>query len=60
MGFDKQLNKKTPIYGRILLQNISSAIRQRKSFLVLGRTANEYKSNFGAYPIKSFIYIKIK
>ncbi len=60
VGFDKQLNKKTPIYGRILLQNISSAIRHKKSSLVLGRTANEYKSNFGAYPIKSFIYIKIK
>ena len=31
-----------------------------KKFLILGRTANEYKSNFGALPIKSYVYLKIK
>ena len=60
VGFDKELNKSVPIYGRILLQNIASAIRQKKGFLVLGRTANEYKSNFGAQPIRSHIYLKVE
>ena len=60
VGFDKKLNRLTPIYGRILIENISSAIRLEKKRLILGRTANEYKSNFGATPIKSFIYLKVK
>ena len=60
VGFDKNLNKSIPIYGRILLENIHTAIKLRKERLILGRTANEYKSNFGALPIKSFVYLKIK
>lgn len=60
VGFDKNLNKSIPIYGRILLENISNSIKLRKDSLILGRTANEYKSNFGAIPTKSFIYLKIK
>jgi hypothetical protein len=28
--------------------------------VVFGRTANEFKSNFGAKPIKSYVYIKVK
>ncbi|MAU37663.1 MAG: hypothetical protein CMD14_09910 [Flavobacteriales bacterium] len=60
VGFDKELNQSYPIYGRILLQNIKTAIRLDKKQLILGRTANEYKSNFGALPIKSFIFLKIK
>ena len=60
VGFDKELNQSYPIYGRILLQNIKTAIRLDKKQLILGRTANEYKSNFGAFPIKSFIFLKIK
>lgn len=60
VGFDRQVNSSLPIYGRILIENIRSAINSKKDFLVLGRTANEYKSNFGATPIKSFIYLKVK
>lgn len=60
VGFDRSLNKSLPIYGRILLQNISSAIRIRKKQLVLGRTANEYKSNFGAIPIRSYVYLRFE
>ncbi len=60
VGFDKTLNKSVPIYGRILIENIKSAIERRKKLLILGRTANEYKSNFGALPIKSYVYLKIK
>ena len=60
VGFDKQLNSSIPIYGRILLENITAAIKLKKDRLVLGRTANEYKSNFGAYPMKSFVYLKVE
>ena len=60
VGFDKKLNTSIPIYGRILLENITEAIKLKKESLVLGRTANEYKSNFGAYPVKSFVYLKVE
>ena len=60
VGFDKNLNKSIPIYGRILIENISRAIKMKKDCLIFGRTANEFKSNFGAYPKKSFIYLKVK
>tara|TARA_B100001250_G_C19697308_1_gene743148 strand:- start:72 stop:1127 length:1056 start_codon:yes stop_codon:yes gene_type:complete len=60
VGFDKNLNQSTPIYGRILLENINTAIKLKKDSLILGRTANEYKSNFGAIAVKSFIYLKIQ
>ena len=60
VGFDKKLNKSIPIYGRILIENIKYAIKVKSNTLVLGRTANEYKSNFGAIPIKSHIYLKTK
>ncbi|MEC9303783.1 MAG: hypothetical protein VYD59_04985 [Bacteroidota bacterium] len=59
VGFDKKMNKLIPIYGRILLENISNAIKYKKETLLLGRTANEFKSNFGAVPKKSHVYLKI-
>ena len=58
--FDYHINKSIPIYGRILLENINTAIKLRKNRLILGRTANEYKSNFGAVPIRSFVYLKVR
>lgn len=60
VGFDKKINKSIPIYGRILIENIKYAIKVKSDTLILGRTANEYKSNFGALPVKSHIYLKAK
>ena len=60
VGFDKDLNKSMPIYGRILVESIRTAIELKRSRLILGRTANEYKSNFGAFPVRSFVYLKVK
>ena len=60
VGFDKQLNKTYSLYGRILVESIKNSIILKKKRLIFGRTANEYKSNFGAYPIRSFVYLKIK
>ena len=59
-GFNKDLNKSIPIYGRILTEHIKNAIKFNVNGLVFGRTANEFKSNFGAKPIKSFVYIRVK
>ena len=59
-GFDKSLNKTFPIYGRILIETINNAIKLKMNKVVFGRTANEFKSNFGAIPIKSYVYIKVK
>jgi len=59
-GFDKSLNKTFPIYGRILIETINNAINLKMNKVVFGRTANEFKSNFGAIPIKSYVYIKVK
>ena len=59
-GFDKSLNKTFPIYGRILIETINNAIKLKMNKVVFGRTANEFKSNFGAIPIKSYIYVKVK
>jgi len=59
-GFDKSLNKNFPIYARILIETIDNAIKLKMNKVVFGRTANEFKSNFGAIPIKSYIYIKLK
>ena len=60
VGYDKALNKRFALYPRILIENINTAITLKKEKLILGRTANEFKSNFGAKPIKSFIYIYVK
>ena len=60
VGFDKSLNKTFSIYARILIETINNAIKLKMNKVVFGRTANEFKSNFGAIPIKSYIYIKAK
>tara|TARA_B110000459_G_scaffold71917_1_gene80787 strand:+ start:1178 stop:2215 length:1038 start_codon:yes stop_codon:yes gene_type:complete len=59
-GFDKSLNKTLPIYGRILIDTINNGIKLKMNKVIFGRTANEFKSNFGAFPIKSYVYIKVK
>ena len=60
VGFNKSLNKKKSIYSRILIETINNAIMLKMNKVVFGRTANEFKSNFGAKPIKSYVYINIK
>jgi hypothetical protein len=60
VGIDYSCNKKYSLYERILCETISNAIKLRKHHLVFGRTANEFKSNFGAVPKKSYVYILVK
>ena len=60
VGIDYNYNKQYSLYERILCETISNAILLKKDNLVFGRTANEFKSNFGAVPQKSFVYILVK
>ena len=60
VGFEKTLNKTFSIYPRILLESVNNAILLKMDKVVFGRTANEFKSNFGAKPIQSFVYINVK
>ena len=60
VGIDYNYNKQYSLYARILCETINNAILLKKRSLVFGRTANEFKSNFGAVPHKSFVYILVR
>jgi hypothetical protein len=57
VGIDYEYNVKYSLYERILCETIKNAILSQKNNVIFGRTANEFKSNFGAVPKKSFVYI---
>ena len=59
VGIDYSYNKEYSLYERILCETISNAIKLKKHQLVFGRTANEFKSNFGASPKRSYVYILV-
>ena len=60
IGLDYRYNKSHRLYERILNETIKSAISNKKSKLILGRTAAEFKSNVGAQPIHSEIFVYLK
>ena len=60
IGLDYRYNKSHRLYERILNETIKSAISNKKSNLILGRTAAEFKSNVGAQPIRSEIFVYLK
>ena len=60
IGLDYRYNKSYRLYERILNETIKSAISNKKSKLILGRTAAEFKSNVGAKPMHSEIFIYLK
>lgn len=60
IGLDYNLNIKHRIYERILYRAIEDGINEKVNEIILGRTAAEFKSNFGAVPKKSLIYIYVK
>ena len=57
VGIDYEYNVKYSLYERILCDTIKNAILSQKNNVIFGRTASEFKSNFGAVPKKSFVYI---
>lgn len=60
IGLEYGLNKKYHIYDRILYQTIKNGIEKGVNKIIFGRTAGEFKSNVGAVPKKSYLYIYIK
>ena len=60
VGFNTELNKKHALYGRILIESIKNGIKSKKEKIVFGRTASEFKSNFGANPMKSYVYVQFQ
>ncbi len=60
IGLDYRYNKSHRLYERILNETIKSAINSKKSKVIFGRTAAEFKSNVGAQPIHSEIFVYLK
>lgn len=60
IGLDYTYSREYNIYDRILYNTIENGIKKGVETIVFGRTATEFKSNFGAIPKKSFIYIYLK
>ena len=60
VGYDKLYNNEYSLYSKILYETIRIGIDNQYEKIIFGRTANEFKSNFGAIPLKSYLYIKFK
>ena len=60
IGLDYNYSRVHSVYDRILYNTISNGIEKGVETIVFGRTAGEFKSNFGAVPKRSFIYIYLK
>ena len=60
IGLNYKINQSHRLYERILYHIIESGINSQVRKIIFGRTAAEFKSNVGAVPKKSFIYIYIK
>lgn len=59
IGLDYKFNRTHYVYDRILYNTIKNGIENNVDSIIFGRTAAEFKSNFGATPKRSFIYIYI-
>ena len=57
IGLDYKYNQEYRLYERILNESIKHGIESRSNRIIFGRTAAEFKSNVGATPIKSYIYV---
>jgi predicted N-acyltransferase len=57
IGLDYKYNQEYRLYERILNESIKHGIESRSNRVIFGRTAAEFKSNVGAVPMKSYIYI---
>ena len=60
IGLNYKINQSHSLYERILYHTIENGINSQVRKIIFGRTAAEFKSNVGAVPKKSFIYIYIK
>ena len=58
VGINYDVNKKLPIYFRLLQLVIESAIELKCSKVLFGRTALEPKASLGAKPIEEFVWAR--
>ena len=58
VGLDYNVNKKLPIYFRLLQLVIDVAINWSCEKVLFGRTALEPKANLGAEPVEEFIWAR--
>ncbi len=58
VGLDYEVNKKLPIYFRLLQLVIVSAIDLQCNRVLFGRTALEPKASLGAKPIEEFVWAR--
>jgi predicted N-acyltransferase len=58
IGINYDLNSEFAIYQNILYDDVKIAIANKKSKLILGRTAMEMKSNIGAEPFEMCCYVR--
>lgn len=58
VGLDYKVNKKLPIYFRLLQLVIESAVDLKCTKVLFGRTALEPKVNLGAQPIEEFVWAR--
>jgi hypothetical protein len=58
IGMNYDFNAPYALYQNMLYDQVRSAITKKKSKLILGRTAMEMKSNFGAEPYEMCCYVR--
>jgi hypothetical protein len=58
VGLDYEVNKKLPIYFRLLQLVIESAIDLQCTRVLFGRTALEPKASLGAKPVEEFVWAR--
>ncbi len=58
IGMNYDFNTPYALYQNMLYDQVRSAIAKKKSKLILGRTAMEMKSNFGAEPYEMCCYVR--
>jgi len=58
VGFDYQINKKYPLYFRLLQLVIESAADMKCKRVLFGRSALEPKANLGAKPVDVFLWAR--
>ncbi|MBO9702132.1 MAG: N-acetyltransferase [Sporocytophaga sp.] len=58
IGMNYEQNNQYCIYQNILYDYVKVTIEKKKGMLILGRTAMEMKSNFGAEPYEMYCYVR--
>lgn len=58
VGLDDEHNERHAVYQRMLVDHLASGIQQKVSSIILGRTAEQAKSNLGAAPEDMYFLVR--